>query len=103
MRRYLTIAALYSLLSIPAAAQRPTPEQQKHTLDTARDTAIHYAGKLPDFICTEDVTRIDSFGSRVVKSDKLTIQLSYYGQKEKQKLVTMNGQPTQQRLDSLEG
>ncbi len=103
MRRYLTMAALGSLLSMPAAAQRPTPEEQKHTLDTARDTAIHYTSKLPDFICTEEVTRSDSVGSRILKSDKLTIQLSYYGQKEKQKLVTVNGQPTEQRLDSLEG
>src|SRR5271168_2215302 len=103
MRRYLTIAALGSLLSIPSAAQRPTPEEQKHTLDTARDTAIHYTSKLPDFICTEEVTRIDTFAARVLKSDKLTIQLSYYGQKEKQKLVAMNGEPTQQKLDSLDG
>jgi len=102
MRRYLTIAALGSLLSIPAAAQRPTPEEQKHTLDTARDTAIHYTSKLPDFICTEEVSRSDSIGARILKSDTLTIQLSYYGQKEKQKLVTMNGKPTQQRLDSLD-
>ena len=103
MRRYWTIAALGSLLSMPAAAQRPTPEEQKRTLDTARDTAIHYTGKLPDFICNEEVTRTESFGSRVLKSDRLTIQLSYYGQKEKQKLVTSNGEPTKQPLDSLEG
>jgi hypothetical protein len=103
MRGCLTIAALGSLLSMPAAAQRPTPEEQKHALDTARDAAIHYTGKLPDFICTEEVTRTDSFGSRILKSDMLTIQLSYYGQKEKQKLLTMNGEPTQQRLDSLDG
>jgi hypothetical protein len=90
-------------LTIPAAAQRPTPEEQKRTLATARDTAIHYTGKLPDFICNEEVKRTESFGDRIMKSDQLTIQLSYYGQKEKQKLVTMNGEPTKQRLDSLEG
>ena len=102
MQRYLTIAALTSLLSILAAAQRPAPDEQRQTLDTARDIAIHYTVKLPDFICNEQVTRVDSLGARVLKSDQLTIQLSYYGQKEKQKLVAMNGEPTQQRLDSLD-
>ena len=56
MRRHLIIAAL---LCTPAAAQRPTPEEQRRTLDTARDTAIHYTNKLPDFICTEQVQRTD--------------------------------------------
>ena len=103
MRRYLTLAALGSLLCLPAAAQRPGAGEQKHTLDTARDIAIHYTSKLPDFICNEEVTRTESVSSRILRSDKLTIQLSYYGQKERQKLVKMNGEPTQQKLDSLEG
>jgi hypothetical protein len=103
MRRYLIIAALGSLLCMPAAAQRPTPEEQQRTLDTARDIAIHYSGKLPDFICTEQVERTDSILANHVKADHLTIQLSYFGQKEKQKLVAMNGKPTQQPLESLDG
>jgi hypothetical protein len=103
MRRHLIIAALGSLLCMPAAAQRPTPEEQQRTLDTARDIAIHYSGKLPDFICTEQVERTDSILANHVKADRLTIQLSYFGQKEKQKLVAMNGKPTQQPLESLDG
>ena len=103
MRRYLILAAMGWLLCGVAAAERPTPDEQKHTLDTARDIAIHYTSKLPDFICTEEVRRANSIGARILQSDTLAIQLSYYGQKEKQKLVTVNGKPTQQRLDSLEG
>ena len=103
MRRHLILAALGSLLCVPAAAQRPTPDEQRHTLDTARDIAIHYSGKLPDFICTEQVERTDSILANHVKADRLTIQLSYFGQKEKQKLVAMNGKPTQQPLESLDG
>ncbi|HLK69443.1 MAG TPA: hypothetical protein VKU19_38695 [Bryobacteraceae bacterium] len=103
MRRHLTLAALGSLLCIPAAAQRPTPDEQRHTLDTARDIAIHYTSKLPDFICTEQVMRTDRVNAANVKTDRLTIQLSYFGQKEKQKLVSLNGSKTTQRLESLDG
>jgi hypothetical protein len=103
MRRHLIIAALGSLLCMPAAAQRPAPEEQRRTLDTARDIAIHYTSKLPDFICTEQVQRTDRTSPTNIKADRLTIQLSYFGQKEKQKLVAMNGNKTEQPLESLDG
>ena len=103
MRSHLTIAALGWLLCVPAAAQRPTPEEQRRTLDTARDIAIHYTAMLPDFICTEQVQRTDRTSPTNIKADRLTIQLSYFGQKEKQKLVAMNGSPTERPLESLDG
>jgi hypothetical protein len=100
MRRHLIIGAL---LCLPAAAQRPTPEEQRRTLDTARDIAVHYSSKLPDFICTEQVQRTDRTSPTVIKADRLTLQLSYFGQKEKQKLVALNGNRTEQPLESLDG
>jgi hypothetical protein len=103
MRRDFMIAGLGSLLCLPAAAQRPSPEEQRRTLDTARDVAIHYSSKLPDFICSEQVERTDRAGPTAIKVDRLTIQLSYFGQKEKYKLVAMNGSPTEQHLESLDG
>jgi hypothetical protein len=102
MRRGLMIAAVGSFLCLHAAAQRPSPEEQRRTLDGARDIAIHYSSKLPDFICTEQVERTDRTGP-AIKVDRLTIQLSYFGQKEKYKLVSMNGSPTAQPLESLDG
>jgi hypothetical protein len=103
MSRHLIIAALGSLLCTPAAAQRPTPEEQRRTLDTARDIAINYTHKLPDFICTEQVRRTDRTSPTNIKADRLTIQLSDFGQKEKQKLVAMNGTQTEKPLESLDG
>jgi hypothetical protein len=100
---HLIIAALGSLLCMPAAAQKPTLEEQRRTLDTARDIAISYSGKLPDFTCTEQVQRTDRTSPTNVKTDRLTIQLSYFGQKEKQKLVAMNGSRTERPLESLDG
>jgi hypothetical protein len=103
MRRHLIIATLGSLLSMSAAAQRPTPEEQRKTLDSAREIAIHYTSKLPDFICTEQVERTDRTSPTNIKADRLTVQLSYFGQQEKQKLVAMNGNRTTQSLESLGG
>jgi hypothetical protein len=102
MRRDLIIGVLGSLLCLPAIAQRPTPEEQKRTLDTARNIAIHYSGKLPDFICTEQVERTARAGA-AINVDRLTIHLTYFEQKEKYKLVAMNGSRTEQPLESLDG
>ena len=103
MRCCVIAAALAPLVCMPAEAQRPTSEEQRRALDAARDSALDYSIKLPDFICTEQVERTDSTGPNNIKVDRLAIQLSYFGQKEKQKLITMNGNPTQQRLESLDG
>ena len=54
MGRYLTYTALGVIFCLPAAGQKPTPEQQRKTLDAAREIAIHYASNhLPNFICNE--------------------------------------------------
>jgi hypothetical protein len=102
MARYSVLALAGSILCIPAAAQRPTADEQKQTIDTAREIAIHYSGKLPDFICTEQVERTDSTGPNNRKADRLTIELTYSG-KESYKLVAMNGSPAKQTLESLDG
>ncbi len=104
MSRHLTTTfslALFTLL--PALAQKPTPADQKKTLDAAREIALHYSSKLPDFICTENMERVDRSSPTSIIADKLTIQLSYSGQKESYKLLTMNGSKTDQSFDSLEG
>src|SRR5580658_9192736 len=106
MRRYLTYAALSAFFCIPAAGQKPTPEQQRQTLDTAREIAIHYASKLPNFMCNEQVERTDQLqraGQPLTVShyDHLIVQLSYAGQKEDYKLVSINGSPATQPLSSI--
>src|SRR5271154_3073521 len=102
MRLYSILAFAGLLLCTSASAQRPTAEEQKRTIATAREIAIHYSGKLPDFICTEQVERTDSTGPNNRKADRLTIELTYSG-KESYKLVAMNGSPTKQTLESLDG
>jgi hypothetical protein len=101
MRRHLTYGALGALFCIPAAGQKPTPEQQSQTLDTAREIAIRYASKLPNFMCNEQVERTDQLQRagqplEVSHYDHLIVQLSYAGQKENYKLVSIDGSPTTQ-------
>ena len=103
IRRRWTIVLLGLLACSPAAAQRPTPDQQRHTLDAAREIAIHYSARLPDFICAENVQRTDRTSPTNIKADRLTIQLSYFGQKEQYELLTINGTRTNQSFESLDG
>jgi hypothetical protein len=108
MRPRLIVAALCSLSSLTAADPKPTADQQAKTLEAAREIAIHYTSKLPDFSCSEQVERVNrsagsSLAPAVVQSEKLTIQLTFAGQKEQYKLVAMNGEPTTQPLESLDG
>jgi hypothetical protein len=102
MPRLFMTACLGSLLCVAAAGQKPAPDEQKRTIDAAREIAVHYTNKLPDFICNEQVERSDRAPGNV-KIDRLVIQLSYFGQKEKQKLISINGSPTTQTLGSLDG
>jgi len=101
--RPLTIAAAGAILCIPASAQRPSAEEQQHALGAARDYAIHYTSKLPDFLCTEQMERVSSTSASNTHVDRLSIQLSFNGRKEQYKLVAMNGSPTKQSFASLDG
>lgn len=95
---------LGAFLLAPAAAQRPSPEEQQRILNAARQAALNYNATLPDFICNEMVQRVESIaGARNTKADKLTIQLSYFGRQEKYKVVALNGNRTDQPLESLGG
>lgn len=103
MRHLLCSAALASFLCPSVFAQRPTPAQQQQTLNAARDLALHYSSQLPDFICNEDVTRTSRTSPTNIHTDRLTIQLSFNGQKENYQLVAINGAKTQQTFLSLDG
>ena len=76
MRRNWIIATLGLIACARAMAQKPTPDQQKSVLDTAREHAIHYTSKLPDFICTKQVVSAQSAPGQK-KIDRLTIQLGF--------------------------
>jgi hypothetical protein len=71
----------------------PSSEEQAKVLDAARDYAINYTRRLPDFICLEETRRYgDPSGRQAwVLTDVLTARLSYFNQREDYKLVSQNG------------
>jgi hypothetical protein len=97
----ISLSAL--LVSLPAAAQPPAPNERQRVLEAAREAALHYSDTLPDFICTETVRRVPTVAMRPIGTDTLTIQVSFSGKKEDHKLVAIDGSRTDKPLDSLGG
>ncbi|MEX2260483.1 MAG: hypothetical protein WD696_00955 [Bryobacteraceae bacterium] len=83
----------------------PSPEEQKRVIEEARQYAIHYSQRLPDFICTQITRRhYDPSGLELWQQhDVITARLSYFDQKEDYKLVLINNRLTQQSYESLGG
>jgi len=79
----------------------PLPDEQKRIVDLARESAVNYIKSLPDFICMEMVRRYDDTRGKLL--DTLTLKLSYFEQKEKYQLLTINGRATFLPYDSVGG
>jgi len=99
--RILTFLAALSL--VVSAQPRPSSTEQSKTIEAARASSLNYAQKLPNFICSELVEQSTQVANRLVPGDKIAIELTYFGQKEKYKVVTINGKPTTQTYQSLAG
>lgn len=82
----------------------PGADEQKEIIERAREYALGYSKRLPDFICMQVTRRyIDPSGLEFWRnSDTITTRLSYFDQKEDYKVITINGRMTEvpyQRLD----
>ncbi len=114
-----TLAALHALrdrsASLPAArpaaaAAEPKPlpppssEEQSAIVDSVRQYALEYTGKLPDFVCWERMTtyaappRQDASWSHVSDIDS---KLTYFQQKEKYEPKMKDGKLTSEEYDKL--
>jgi hypothetical protein len=106
-------------------AQRSSGTDAAALVEKSRQKSLAYARSLPDFVCTEVISRyalgaISSAamlsgaapGVRVTTAavpatpewfalDKLTVNLSYVQRHEAHELKLLNGKPTQQTFDSL--
>jgi hypothetical protein len=75
-------------------------------LEQARHWAMEFANQLPDFVVTQIVRR-DARGPNTrswIHQDTLEVELTYRVERgEELKLVRMNGAPTTQRYDDLDG
>ncbi|MEO8592117.1 MAG: hypothetical protein ABI759_02245 [Candidatus Solibacter sp.] len=95
----MRIAAPLLWISIASAAPLLAQEldaEQTVLLEKTRETAMRYSSSLPDFICTQTVSRSeDSRGNNNWRQlDRLTIRLSYSDRREDYKLMKINGKNT---------
>jgi hypothetical protein len=81
-----------------------TVEQMKSDINGAYRYSLGYLDNLPDFVCTELMRRAEDVNARGWhQRDVLTVQLSYANHIENYRLQLINGQPTGQNLESVQG
>jgi hypothetical protein len=88
-----------------AAALHAQPPGTEAVLDSARTVALNYSKGLPNFTCTEVVSRFDDWSDRGAWTvvDKLTVELSFSGEREDYRLIARNGKPTNLTLEAVSG
>lgn len=89
----------------PPPIPPPSPEEQQEIIAEAREYAMNYSKKLPDFICTE-VTRkyVDPSGLEFWQTqDTITARLTYFEQKENYKVTLVNDRYVDLPYDAVGG
>ncbi|MEN6602387.1 MAG: hypothetical protein ABFD86_08205 [Bryobacteraceae bacterium] len=89
----------------PVAILPPSEEEQQKVLEKVRDYAADYTKHLPDFICTQvtrryvSETRWGAWGQPEV----ITARLSFFGQREDYKVISVSGRPGTREMYKLGG
>jgi len=102
----LALGVVIPLLSqAPSPKTRPTEQEQERILNAVRTYAADYTKRLPDFICTQVTRRYTGDARRGTgdRPDVITIRLSFFGQQEDYKVISVNGQPSALPMDQLGG
>jgi hypothetical protein len=83
----------------------PNSEVQAQVIAEARELALGYTKRLPDFICLQVTRRyVDPAGLEMFHLlDTVAARLSYFEQKEDYKLISVNGNLTQSEFEKLGG
>lgn len=89
----------------PPPMPPPSSLIQAKVIDEAREIALGYTKRLPDFICLQMTYRyVDPSGLEYFQlSDKIAARLSYFEQKENYKLISVNGGLSNTDFDKLGG
>ncbi len=94
------------LLAAAARAQAPlSAQEQDRALQTAQEIALNYTANLPNFLCTEHVTRsfAGSGSEQWKRYDSLTIDVGYSRRGEIYKLQAIDDKPTTKKLADIGG
>ena len=104
----MSVKGWLCLISVAAIAwgQRPSEADAAAAIERARRQALGYAKSLPDFVCTEIIHRTSRNtvqGRPNIPDDKLTVKVSYSGDKDEHELVAVNDRPATIPFSSLSG
>jgi hypothetical protein len=82
----------------------PPIDEQRRIINLAATRARAYSAGLPNFICTQSITRSENRAKRGWHTrDALTVHLGYIDRAENYKLVAVNNHPTQSSYESMAG
>jgi hypothetical protein len=98
-------------------AQRPSEADATAAIERTREKALAYTRSLPDFMCTEVIHRyqenrpaVGAIGrtwvnptTKWLPTDKLTVKLSFFQQKEEHKLIAIDDKTTDRNYTELTG
>jgi hypothetical protein len=87
-------------------AETPSPDDRKGMLAMITGSALRYQGEVPDFTCTELITRSEASShapTRWKQRDTIEEVLSFVDGHENHTLIMVNGKPTRYTHDSLSG
>ena len=87
------------------AIEPPSAAEQKRVIEEARDYALNYTKRLPNFICTQVTRRYqDPSGLEFwAAADTITAKLSFFEQKENYQVVLVNNRPVDTTMDRIGG
>jgi len=88
-------------------AETPDSTDAAALIEKSRQISMAYIHSLPDFMCTEVVSRYrlgNAMGMRLdwLPLDKLTVSLSYFQQHETHELKLLDGLPTDRKFNSAD-
>jgi len=84
----------------------PTAAEQTKIISAARGIALSYTANLPNFVCSERITRFVAppGATRWISHDTQTMEVSYSNKKgESYRLVAINDKPTNKKIDKTGG
>ncbi|MEN6602388.1 MAG: hypothetical protein ABFD86_08210 [Bryobacteraceae bacterium] len=110
MNLRLALCVLGAIVSLSGqqktANTQPSNEEQARILNAVRTYAADYTKRLPDFICTQVTRRYmneTKHASWNQRPQVIVARLSFFGQREDYKVISVNGKPSALEMDELGG
>src|SRR5262245_25371851 len=105
IRVILAIILVASLTCSAAAQGSPLSPEERQIIQKARELALEYTAKLPNFICTETIRRsqLPRRSQTWKLLDTIAVDVAFSNQGERYKLLTINGKPTRKSFKDIGG